>query len=250
MKSRDIKLNGLVLRKTNFQETSLILDVLTAEFGKIAVIAKGIRSNKSKMSGVLDLLNENEFDLYNKPQSDWYVLKSAVPIQTNLFGITFPQALLMQAAAEILRQIYIPAEDQVPIYDLSLKYLKYITKTQKNGIAVFWRFSLRLLNILGIDLDFNHCVLCKQKKKQYNSFSTKFHGLICSSCYRPALGIAFSSPQELSYILSHIHSIGNLLEDLQISQLTIKQINKIFLDHLQEHYHKIFHLNSLEMYKG
>lgn len=249
MRGRDLKIIGLVLRKTDFRETSLILDVLTEELGKIAVIAKGVKSAKSDLQGSLEFLNEVELDLYSKPQSDWYQVRSANIIKSHLYEIDFKQSLLMQAAAEIIRQLQIPHEDQESIFLLTSNYLNYIPKVKENGIAIFWRFLLRLNKILGIELNLHNCVICKKKKHNFSAFSIQFHGLICSDCFRPSFAIAWSHPEEISHIFHNISQIGNLLGELKISELTIKHINKLFLDHYEEHFNKSFHLKSLEIYK-
>jgi len=68
--SRDVKTKGIIIKKVNFRETSIILDVLTSEFGVISVIAKGIRKQKSKDTGLLEILNELELNLYKNPNSE------------------------------------------------------------------------------------------------------------------------------------------------------------------------------------
>ncbi len=249
MKGRDLKITGLVLRKTNFRETSVILDVLTPDLGKIAVIAKGARNTKSDLVGNLDLLNEINFDLYVKAQSDWYLVKSADVIKTHLYEINFNTSLLMQAATEIIRQLHIPPEDYEQIYNLMHSFLYYIPQIKNNGIAIFWRFLLRLMIILGIELDTDRCVICNKPKKNYSAFSIQSHGLICSDCYRPSLAEAWSKPQEITFIMKNIMQIGNFLEDIKMNSLSIKQINKLFLDHLEEHFNKKFYLKSLQIYK-
>jgi len=249
MKGRDLKITGLILRKVNFRETSVILDVLTPELGKISVIAKGARNTKSYLTGNLDLLNEITFDLYIKPQSEWYLAKAVDVHKTHLFEIDFRTSLLMQAAAEIIRQLQIPLEDSQQIYQLMHDFLSYIPSVKSNGIAIFWRFLLRLMMILGIAFDLGNCVICDKRKTQFAAFSVQFHGLVCSDCYRSSMAERWSKPAEVSYILNNIKQIGNLLGEFKLHPLSIKQINKLFLDHLEEHFHKKFYLRSLEIYR-
>ena len=47
---------AIVLRTIEFSETSLIVTMLTREFGQVAAIAKGARRPKSSFEGSLDLL--------------------------------------------------------------------------------------------------------------------------------------------------------------------------------------------------
>lgn len=44
---------GFVLHQRAFRETSLLLDVLTKEYGRISLVARGIRKNKSRLKPLL-----------------------------------------------------------------------------------------------------------------------------------------------------------------------------------------------------
>jgi DNA repair protein RecO (recombination protein O) len=44
---------AFILHQQNYRESSLIIDVLTQDFGRISLIAKGVRKAKSKTAGIL-----------------------------------------------------------------------------------------------------------------------------------------------------------------------------------------------------
>lgn len=44
---------AFILQHRNYRETSIILDVLTKDYGRISLLAKGVRKAKSKIAGVL-----------------------------------------------------------------------------------------------------------------------------------------------------------------------------------------------------
>ncbi|MEY3882498.1 MAG: repair protein RecO [Pseudomonadota bacterium] len=44
---------AFILQQRKFRETSLIIDVLTRDFGRITILAKGVRKAKSKTAGLL-----------------------------------------------------------------------------------------------------------------------------------------------------------------------------------------------------
>jgi DNA repair protein RecO (recombination protein O) len=44
---------AFILRQLHYRESSLIIDVLTRDFGKISLIAKGVRKAKSKTAGLM-----------------------------------------------------------------------------------------------------------------------------------------------------------------------------------------------------
>lgn len=51
------KTEGIILKRTNFEESDRILTIYTKHFGKISVLAKGIRKPTSKKSPSLELFN-------------------------------------------------------------------------------------------------------------------------------------------------------------------------------------------------
>ncbi len=48
---------GYILHQQHYRETSLIIDVLTRDFGRITLLAKGVRKTKSKTTGILRPFN-------------------------------------------------------------------------------------------------------------------------------------------------------------------------------------------------
>lgn len=55
-----IKTDAIILRRTNYGEADRILQVLTPDNGKIGVIAKGVRREKSKLAGGVELFSLSE----------------------------------------------------------------------------------------------------------------------------------------------------------------------------------------------
>ena len=51
------KTEGIILKRTNFEEADRILTIYTKHFGKISVLAKGIRKPTSRKSPSLELFN-------------------------------------------------------------------------------------------------------------------------------------------------------------------------------------------------
>lgn len=54
---------GIVLARTDFQEADRILTILTPDHGKARVMAKGVRRQKSKLAGGIELFSVSEITL-------------------------------------------------------------------------------------------------------------------------------------------------------------------------------------------
>lgn len=52
---KPIRTKAIVLRRTNYGEADRILQLLTPDYGKLSVIAKGVRREKSKLAGGIEL---------------------------------------------------------------------------------------------------------------------------------------------------------------------------------------------------
>ncbi len=247
-KNREIILEGIILRKVPFRETSIILDIFTNKLGIIPIMAKGIRKEKSKNAGLTEILNELELVLYKNPSSEWYIFKSASLTRAHLFEVDFKTSVLMQAAVEIYRQLIIPGEDAEKLYELFIKYLQFIPQIKKNGIAIFWRFLLSLFRLIGIEFNSTTCINCGNIGDFVAYFPQK-HGFICKKCFRPVYDdLVFEISGKQAELFYNINHIGNMLDEIKISEKNIDQLNRIFLTHLSEHFHKKFHLKSIELY--
>lgn len=54
----NLKTKGVILRRTNYKEADRILTVLTPDNGQLAVIARGVRKEKSRLAGGIELFAE------------------------------------------------------------------------------------------------------------------------------------------------------------------------------------------------
>jgi len=55
MPAPQIKTKAIVLRRTNYGEADRVLQLLTPDYGKLSAIAKGVRREKSKLAGGIEL---------------------------------------------------------------------------------------------------------------------------------------------------------------------------------------------------
>ena len=61
-----IKTDGIVLREVAYQDSDKLLTVLTREYGKLTVRARGVRSSRSRSKAACQLLAYSEFTLLER----------------------------------------------------------------------------------------------------------------------------------------------------------------------------------------
>ena len=137
----DIKTKALVLRRTNYGEADRIVNFITSE-GKISAIAKGVRKEKSKLAGGMELFSLIQINIHQG--------KNEMGVVTSAKMLKFYSALLkdydrMQLAALILKKINSVAENSnsADYFDLALQSLEALN----NGIDIDLVESWFLLNI-------------------------------------------------------------------------------------------------------
>src|SRR5665647_1159565 len=66
---------GIILRTRPLTETSLIVNWLTPDLGRLSTVAKGARRPKSPFRGKLDLFYEGEFSFQRSRRSELHTLR-------------------------------------------------------------------------------------------------------------------------------------------------------------------------------
>lgn len=74
--SRHVTDKAILLNRINYGEKDRIITFITANHGKLKAIAKGVRSNKSKLAGGIELFAVNDLVLI-KGKSDLYTVTSS-----------------------------------------------------------------------------------------------------------------------------------------------------------------------------
>lgn len=61
---RIFKTEGIIIKRKNFGEADKIITVMSKDYGKLTVLAKGIRKISSRRSGHLEVFGQAQFTLY------------------------------------------------------------------------------------------------------------------------------------------------------------------------------------------
>ncbi len=141
---------GIILRTRPLTETSVIVNWLTADAGRIATVARGARRPKSALRGKLDLFFVAEFSFVRARRSDLHTLKEVSLRQT--YAALRRDIELVQQAAYAVALIEQTTERDTPlpeVYALTLGFLDELARHEWRTEAVLW-FELKLLAELGL----------------------------------------------------------------------------------------------------
>jgi DNA repair protein RecO (recombination protein O) len=156
--ARAYKTDAVVLRGRNYGEADRILTLFTTQRGKADTIAKGARRTKSHLAGRLELANEVALTMHRGRNLD--VIVSADTKSANWLHIVQPDRFA--AANIVLEFIDAFCEPDLPlpeIYSLLTGALRAIGKSDE-PLALIPRFSMRLLELLGLAPPVDSCIRC------------------------------------------------------------------------------------------
>lgn len=145
--------SGIILRTRPLTETSLIVNWLTAEHGRISTVAKGARRPRSAFAGKLDLFYEADFSFTRSRRSDLHALREVSLRETHaplrreigwLQQASYATALIEQATE---RETPLPA-----VHGLLRGLLHHLPRHPPQPRNVY-AFELKLLNELGLRPD-------------------------------------------------------------------------------------------------
>ena len=177
---------GLILRVTDFSETSRIVVILTRDFGKISALAKGGRRLKGPFESALDLLSTCQIVFLSKHTSGLDLLTEAKLISrfrpqerdlSCLYAGYYVAELLLGLTEDYDPHpaLYAAAQDSLGMFgDAGTKML---------GVV---RFEVVLLRELGQLPDFETCAACGTELTEGKTFGfwVSEGGLICPQCQR------------------------------------------------------------------
>ncbi len=189
------KTDAIVLRAVPWSETSLVVTLWTAKFGKISAIAKGARRLKSPFESALDLLSFSSVVFIAKT-GDTLDLLTEAKLQRR-FRSAQRDLLPLYCGYHVAELTLAMTENHQPIPGLIDWLLRTLVDldADQHPASVTLRYELQLLRLLGLLPSFHACVGCGEEidtTKPNVAFATSGGGVTCPRCsplHRPVFRI-------------------------------------------------------------
>lgn len=175
-------IEGIVLKTSDYQEKSKILQIFSYEHGLIGVYLKGANNYRSKNYLLSQPITHASFNVsYNSGLSSCYngeMINSFGNIKTD-----FKRNVYVFHMFELLLK---NLEQHIPneyIYNLLLKLLLKMNSSTDIDLVHLYTiiFELKLLYYLGITPQFSNCVVCGSTNDIAN-FDIYKGGFVCKNC--------------------------------------------------------------------
>ena len=174
-----LKIQGLVLRRTEYKDHDVLLTLLTREHGKLTAKARGLRRKNSPLTAQCQLLAYSEFTLFE--YRGMYTINEAVSLELfhdlrrDLTRLSL--ATYFAQVAEVLSQEDMPSPELQSLVLNSLYGLSKLAQPEDKVKAVF---ELRAACIAGFFPDLSGCYQCGEPWP--DRFDLSNGRLECSGC--------------------------------------------------------------------
>lgn len=240
----EFSVNGIVLRSSPFKESSAVLTLLTAEHGRMSVVAQGVR--KVKKSGLYaQPFSFSEF-LLNKGRG--MPVCRSVDLKETFFGLR--QNMECLAVGQYFLETAFLVEEEAPdgkdFLKLLLNSLYLLSRSEKtispNVIKLV--YELKFMQLYGYGVQPGVCCRCGNKEAHYWNF---YDGFYCHRCAMDFESNVFHVSEAVCKAINYI------LTEEGLKAYAFKMSNRAFkeLFMLSEKYLELkteTHFKSLDFY--
>lgn len=229
-----VPVKGVILRYSDFKEADRMLTMLTPDKGKVQVLARGCRKQKSRFLSASELFSYCDYMLLR--YRDIYILTGAdindlfFDIRTDLYKFAYGTYILN--LAEISAN---PEEGNYPLFYLLLYSLTMLAYSDVNPKDVANIYQIKLADILGYRPRLERCIYCGETLADINWFNITHGGVFCNSCYnggKNGYNVSMGTIKAMQYILN---TDLNGLKNLKFNSRVRDELSFLIGEYLSQH---------------
>jgi len=197
-----VEAEGIITREVKYGDTSRILTVLTRQYGKISVLAGGVRTNKSGLLAATQLFSHVSLQLFKGREKSLYkinsgdILTSFSSIRESLERMAYA-SYFCEVANDVIQENN-PDEEQL---NLLLNALFLLSGDKLPYPQIKGVFEFRTLSLQGLLPELSRCSVCSEKPPAY------FHPM-SGQCYCAACGKKQTAPDLIAAGEAVLHAVA------------------------------------------
>lgn len=228
---------AVILKRDDWRESDSRVVLYTKNFGKIILIARGIKKTKSKLAGHIEPFNLVDILILKGKSIDY--LGSAVSrcsyfnLKNDLNALYFSGQAL-----SLFNSLVKEALPEEELFYFLTTWLELIneksldTLTKEEGEQLYNYFVIRLMTLLGYKPELFYCTLCQKKIKEADNYlNLRLGGVMDETCLKEQ-GAKYL-PQEIVKISNNaikvlrLFSQKDLYPNLKIQPELLREISRI-----------------------
>ena len=230
--------DAVVSRTIRMSNSSRIATLISRNFGRVSVMAKGARRPTSRYAAAIEPITLIRCIYYHKDGRDIQSLSSADIIEAWM-GIKDDIQRFSTAACmmELTQAQTAPEDPTAGLFDLLVESLGDLNRARSADVNKhLWRFMLRYLDAAGYRPTLDRCIRCGKPPKGRSVFISHADGGVLCSCTDTdhQFGIQVS-PGALMAMNNLVHSRPDELGRLKLSRAQCTEVERVVLQFIAYH---------------
>ena len=143
---------GIVLARRDFREADQMISLYTREFGKVEILAKGVKKIISKNAAHLEPFSCVEAEIIHGKEINHLGAVQSINYFVNIRQ-NLEKSLMAGYLANLLNKILHEGEKDEQLFELTLNFLEYLNLTTTIcNVQLVDNFIIKLLYCLGYDI--------------------------------------------------------------------------------------------------
>lgn len=243
--------DGIVLRKHDIRETSVIITLFTRDFGKVCGLLKGARGPAAIAGNNPQAFSLNRVVFYERRRGNLNSISQCDlkdffgPIRGDLEKTVYADYL-----AELVDTVTIENDTDLKIYELLHNSLRLLAgPVSPRRVARI--FEIKLMDACGFMPEFKECAACGKAAEDDAKFSLRLGGLLCKVCGSKDTAAIKVSRGTINFIERVRKSPFELVSRLKVSQDVGKELEgfmRRFVDyHIQRELKTVGFLKKIKL---
>ncbi|MCC6458675.1 MAG: DNA repair protein RecO [Caldilineaceae bacterium] len=183
-RQRLYRTHAVVLRRRDFRDADRILTIFTPNYGKLEVIAKGVRKTTSRKAGHLELFSHCTLMLAKG--RTWDIVTEVVGVESfRNIRQDLDKISLASYISELIDCFSESDDENQPMWDLLLVTLQELDQTSSayNSRLLRHWFEMSLLSLTGFQPQLFQCLNCDEELAPVSNYmSLSEGGVFCPTC--------------------------------------------------------------------
>jgi len=244
------KTEALVLRNREFSEADQLVTLLSPDYGKLKVVARGARKPKSRLRGGIQAFTQTHLMLHTGRSLD--IITGSETSKCFYFREDLDKLTMVVYWADLLERILPEREANPAIYYLFLSLLYLLESVDRNPEeirALNHLFELKLVCIAGYSPDLVSCIRCAEALSSREGrlwFNLEHGGIICNCCVQKSeMGILPVSRGTLALIRHWMSMEFQQFHRIKVSDYNLKELDRLLPAYLEYHLEQGIHSLNL-----
>lgn len=233
------KVEGIVIRTSDYGESNKIVTLFSRELGKLSVMARGAKKANSRLSAPTQHFTYGYF-LVQKGAGKGMgtlqqgeIVSSFRELREDIFLTAYGSYVI-----ELTDRATEEGKHNPFLFELLYQTLHYMSEGVDMQILMHI-YQVKLLPVLGLYPSFDSCAICGGTQDAYKAFSLREGGFLCQQCLtkdKHAFPI-FENTSKLIRLFYHFDL--NRLGNVTVKDETKKQLSRI-LDNYYDEYSGLY----------